>query len=280
LWIINKDQWKSPAHLFSTIREFSDLFTGLRREKFDLCIDLSGLLRSALITWASGARYKIGFQESDEGSPFFYTHKIMGGMENHAVNRYLNIARALGCAVDEIKYPMPPFDENPSLLQDLPEEYVVMAPSAGKEANRWPAERFGRLAAQLPLPTLVISSPADMDVVHEVVANSAGKAVSLAGKTNLLELFAVIRKARFVVANDTGPIHIAAAFEVPVFAIFGPANPQRTGPYGTIHTIIKEDTPCAPCYAWKPCDDWRCMKNITVEKVLSIIKGKIDREEG
>lgn len=275
LWIIDKDRWKKASYLFQTAGEFLSLFKGLRREKFDLCIDLSGLFRSGLITWASGARYKLGFLESDEGSPFFYTHKIKGGMENHAIDRYLKIAEAIGCVVDEIEYPFAHFEAHPSLLKDLPDEYLVMAPSAGKEANRWPAERFGHLAAKLPLPTVVISGPADAAVADEVVKNSCGKAVSLAGKTNLLELFAVTKKARFLVANDTGPIHIAAALQVPVFAIFGPANPQRTGPYGTIHTIIKDDLPCAPCYAWKPCDHWSCMANVTVERVLAVIEAKI-----
>jgi lipopolysaccharide heptosyltransferase I len=275
LWVINKDKWKSLAYFAKTLGEISELFKGLRREKFDLCLDLSGLFRSGLITWASGAKYKLGFQESDEGSPFFYTHKIAGGMEDHAVDRYLKIAVAIGCAADEIAYPMVPFEESPPLLKELPGEYLLMAPSAGKEANRWPAARFGELAARLPLPTLVISAPVDQEVVAEVLKHSHGKAISLAGKTNLLELLALIKKARFLVANDTGPIHIAAAFGVPVFAIFGPANPRRTGPYGKIHTIIQEELPCSPCYAWKPCAHWRCMEDLQVEKVYRIIEGKL-----
>ena len=97
----------------------------------------------------------------------------------------------------------------------------------------------------------------------------------LAGKTGLKELVPVIRKASFMVTNDTGPMHIAAACEVPVFAIFGPANPIRTGPYGDIHTIIREDLECAPCYAWKPCGNWQCMELITVDKVFDIISKKI-----
>ncbi|MBU4287735.1 MAG: hypothetical protein KKI12_06135, partial [Proteobacteria bacterium] len=69
--------------------------------------------------------------------------------------------------------------------------------------------------------------------------------------------------------------HIAAACEVPVFAIFGPANPIRTGPYGAIHTVIQEDLDCAPCYRRKACDDWKCMNNLTVDKVFNTIRDKI-----
>ena len=87
------------------------------------------------------------------------------------------------------------------------------------------------------------------------------------------DLLAVIQKARFFICNDTGPMHMAAALNVPVFAIFGPANPVRTGPYGAIHTVISKDYPCAPCYAWQPCKKWgfRCMQDLSVDAVFDIV---------
>lgn len=284
LWVINKDKWKSFAYLPDTCREVVELYKGLRRERYDLSIDLSGLFRSGLITWAAKAKYKLGFVESDEGSPLFYTHKIQGGMDNHAIDRYLKIAEEIGCKLSDIAYPMSNFERNPKICEALPKDYIVIAPSAGKEANRWPAERFGRLAAKLPFTSIVISGASDKDVVEEVVRHSEGRAISLAGKTTLLEMFAVISKARFFISNDTGPMHIAAAFNIPVFAIFGPANPARTGPYGN-HTIIREDLPCSPCYAWKPCDNWQCMEKLTVERVYAIIsqktkKGSLEKVNG
>jgi ADP-heptose:LPS heptosyltransferase len=88
---------------------------------------------------------------------------------------------------------------------------------------------------------------------------------------------ALIARARFFISNDTGPMHIAAALGIPVFAIFGPANPVRTGPYGTIHTIIQEQLDCIPCYRRKPCNHWACIQDITVEKVRQeiLLKGFI-----
>lgn len=138
-------------------------------------------------------------------------------------------------------------------------------------------KKFGELAARLPLPVVVIASAAEARIADEMVAHSKGNAVSIAGRTGLKELLGLIGRARFFVCNDTGPMHMAAALEVPVFAIFGPANPVRTGPYGRDHTVIQTPYPCAPCYAWKPCEKYgfRCMVDLTVGTVYDTIAGKM-----
>ena len=271
LWILDKDRWKQISRFREIIPEINTFRRALAQEHFDISIDLSGLLRSGLITFAAGARYKLGFSDSDEGSPFFYTHKIEGGKQIHAIDRYLKLAALIGCDTSQVSHPMPPYPSDSPLLSSLPERFCIIAPSAGKEANRWPADRFGELAAGLPLPSVVISNKADAEIVDEVVAASNGMAINLAGKTGLKELVALIARARFFISNDTGPMHIAAALGIPVFAIFGPANPIRTGPYGTIHTIIQEQLDCIPCYRQKPCKHWTCMQDITVEKVKQTI---------
>jgi len=271
LWIFKKDQWRRLKNIKTTLREISEFKKGLKAAQYDVSIDLSGLLRSGIITYFSNAKIKLGFKESDEGSPFFYTHKIHGSMNIHAIDRYLEIAKFMGCSVDKIEYPFAPHDHHPPILNTLPEKYSVMSPSAGKPANRWPAQKFGQLAAKLDLPTVVIASKSEADIAQKVVDHSNGKAISVAGKTGLKDLLAVIENACFFVCNDTGPMHIAAALNIPVFAIFGPANPVRTGPYGTIHTVISENLDCSPCYAQKPCDDFKCMENIHVERVFDMI---------
>ncbi|MBF0413001.1 MAG: glycosyltransferase family 9 protein [Desulfamplus sp.] len=303
LWVIKKDRWKRLKYLKSTFREIRELAIGLKKEKYDAAVDLSGILRSGLITFASGARIKLGFEESDEGSPLFYSHKIKGDMTTHAVDRYLKLAKALDCPTDIIAYPFAPFDENPPILNELPKEYAVISPSAGKPANQWHASRFGELASMLPLKSVIISgsSRSDLATVREVVEHSNGNAISIAGRTGLKELIPVISKAKYFITNDTGPMHVAAAVNVPVFAIFGPANPARTGPYDcsgkgsansskqeaanysgigagrsnkNIHTIIQKKLPCSPCYRWKPCSHWSCMNDITVADVFNAIHSK------
>ena len=274
LWIFDKTRWKKISLLHKTIIEIIVFCLKLRNEKFDITIDLSGLLRSGLIAVVSGASVKIGFEEAAEGSSFFYTHKIKGGVQIHAIERYLKIALFLGCKTNCIKYPFAPFPESQEICKSLPKKYIVMAPSAGKEANRWPASRFGELAAKLPLPVVITGSRADVPVAR-VVEQNAKKTIFLAGTTSLKELAAVIKNAMYLISNDSGPAHIAAAFNVPVFAIFGPANPVRTGPYGSIHTVIQNRLPCSPCYRKKPCDHFKCMQDLSVEKVYNIIMQKM-----
>ncbi len=277
LWIMDKEGWKKIGQPLRVLSEINAFRKGLKNEQFDISIDLSGLLRSGLITWAAGARYKLGFSDSDEGSPFFYTHSVEGGDQIHAIDRYLKLARSMGCDISQIEYPLPPLPDIQELLASLPPQFCIMAPSAGKEANRWPAKRFGRLAAKLPIPSVVIASAADSHIVKETVAASNGKAINFAGRTGLKDLVALIAKSRFFICNDTGPMHIAAALDIPVFALFGPANPTRTGPYGDNHTIIQETLDCSPCYARKPCTkyNWRCMNDLTVDKVFHVIHEQI-----
>jgi len=271
LWIMDKERWKRVSRLHSSLAEIVRFGRGLRKENFDISIDLSGLLRSGLITWAAGARERLGFSDSDEGSPFFYNRTIEGGDAIHAIDRYLKLARLMDCDISAIRYPMPPLPDDTPVLAGLPEKFCVITPSAGKKANRWPAERFGALAAQLPLPTVIVGGPADREIAETVVRYSNGRARSVAGKTGLKELVSLISRARFMVCNDTGPMHIAAAQNVPVFAIFGPANPVRTGPYGDMHTVIRHDMDCAPCYRWQPCEHWRCMRDLSVAEVAGRI---------
>jgi heptosyltransferase-1 len=270
LWIINKDAWKKIKNVKGTINELKSLFKDLKKEKFDLVVDLQGLLRSGVLTAATGAPVRIGFSEAREGSTVFYTHKVKGGKDIHAVDRYLKIADFLGCPSTGVYFPLPLYSKSSSLTQ-VPEDYAVIVPGARWKTKIWPPEKFGKLSSKLPLSTLIVGGKGDIDAANEIASLSNGKAISLAGKTDIKELIEIMKAARFVISNDSGPLHIAAALGIPVFAIFGPTDPSRTGPYGKDHTVIKEETSCSPCFRRK-CSDMKCMNSLSVEKVYKIIK--------
>jgi heptosyltransferase I len=276
LWIIHKDKWRKISRAGETVKELAALFKELNKEHYDLVVDLQGLLRSGLITAATGAPVRIGFLEAREGSRLFYTHKVEGGKDIHAVERYLKIAHFLGCPDQNVGFPFaPPVDISEIRGKfTLPEEYVVLVPGARWETKRWAPEKFGELSASLPLKAIIAGSRGDLDIAKTIVELSRGKAVSLIGKTSLRELTEIMRNAQCVVSNDSGPMHIAAALGIPVFALFGPTDAIRTGPYGDIHTIIREETECAPCFR-KKCNELRCMRNLTVQRVSDAIRSRV-----
>ncbi|HAK88692.1 MAG TPA: lipopolysaccharide heptosyltransferase II [Nitrospiraceae bacterium] len=274
LKIINKDRWKDLKKIKDTASELAGISKELRHEAYDIAIDLQGLLRSGLLTYATGAPVRIGFKEAREGGSLFYTHKIRGGRDIHAVDRYLKIAAALGCKTEDIRFPMPLIKESDKVrrLKESAGDYAVIVPGARWETKKWSPEKFGRLAAMLDIKSIIIGSASDIEISEHIEAASKGKALSTAGDTDIKELISIIRGARYVVTNDSGPMHIAAALRIPVIAIFGPTNPERTGPYGNNHIIIRPDIPCAPCYK-KKCKTMRCMEDISVERVYKEICG-------
>ncbi|MFZ6016535.1 MAG: lipopolysaccharide heptosyltransferase I [Nitrospirota bacterium] len=277
LIIINKDMWKKISRAGETMKEVRQLFKDLKKENYDMVIDLQGLLRSGIITKITGAPIRIGFKEAREGSRFFYTHKVEGGKDIHAVNRYLKIAIFLGCDINNPHFPLP-LSFNSSLVtchSSLPDDYAVIVPGARWATKRWPAEKFGELASRLPMEFLVVGGKSDIDTSNRVVNSSKGNAISLAGKIDIKELIEIMRNARFVVGNDSGPMHIAAALKTRVFAIFGPTDPQKTGPYGRSHIVIKSNLECSPCFK-RRCKKHECMDTITVDMVMEKIEKVVE----
>ncbi|MBI3378971.1 MAG: lipopolysaccharide heptosyltransferase II [Nitrospirae bacterium] len=273
LWIINKDDWKRVKGAGTTIKELRSLFKSLKAEKYDIVMDLQGLLRSGILAKATGAPVRIGFKEAREGSRIFYTHTVKAGKDVHAVDRYLEIAKFIGCDISDIKFPFPlSFKSQLSTLNfQLPERYAVIVPGARWQTKRWFPERFGQLSSMMQVKSIIVGGESDADIASIVIRNSDGNAISAVGKTTLKVLIEVIRNARFVVTNDSGPMHIAAALNVPVFAIFGPTNPLRTGPYGKSHVIIRKGLECSPCYR-KNCRAVQCMEMISVREVADAIR--------
>jgi len=268
--VINKDLWKKISRVGDTVTEIRQLYRRLRSEHYDLVIDLQGLLRSGLITLATHAPVRVGFAEAREGSRLFYTRKVKGERGLHAVDRYMKVAADLGCPADEsiLLFPLPQreSDRMTRIRNDL-HEYAVIVPGARWRTKIWPAENFGKVAARLPIRSVVIGGSGDRAIAEEVVSASSGNALSLAGETDLSELIELMRGARVVITNDSGPMHIAAALNIPVIAVFGPTSPVLTGPYGRGHVILQSTEACAPCFK-RECADMKCMRGITPEAVI------------
>ena len=163
--------------------------------------------------------------------------------------------------------------------------YVVFAPGAEfGPAKRWPARRFSELAARLDLPVVLLGSAKEAALCDEIAAPvnaaQAGKCLNLAGKTSLPQALALIAASRSTVSNDSGLMHVAAAFGVPQVAIFGSSSPLHTPPLSDKASVLwlKADPAyqppldCAPCFEREcPLGHLRCLNDIDAERVLNAL---------
>ncbi|HEC96962.1 MAG TPA: glycosyltransferase family 9 protein [Nitrospirae bacterium] len=266
LWVIHKEDWKRPSRLMSTVSELGNLFRGLRSERYDLVIDLQGLLRSGLITALSGASLRVGFSDARELSPFFYNLKVRGGTGIHAVDRYLKLASLIGIDTDGVDFRLPSTQDT----FHSKGAYYVVVPGARWPTKRWPVEYFIDVIKALPTTAVIVGSREDIDIAGTIALNTSGHSINMAGKTDLKRLFSIIEGASFMLSNDSGPMHSGAALSVPVYAMFGPTSEVLTGPYGDGHRVFRADIGCSPCFR-KTCATMRCMREITPRQVIKAI---------
>ncbi|MEO6436746.1 MAG: lipopolysaccharide heptosyltransferase I [Tepidisphaeraceae bacterium] len=267
--------WRDPK----SVMGLHAFMKNLRRRQFDLVIDLQGLFRSGWMTFRTRAPVRVGFANARELAPIFYTHRIdVGTSEQHAVDRYLRIAAALGCGDARPEFPFYVTDDDRRQVDALVggtggiHRYAVLLPGTNWATKRWPVERFQSLVAPLRdrfgLSSVVAGSPDEFDLAAQVSAGVAG-GINLAGKTSLRQLVALLERADLVIANDSGPMHIAAALARPMVALFGPTNPVRTGPYRREDTVLRLDLPCSPCYS-RVCSHQSCLQWMGIDAVLDL----------
>lgn len=273
IWIIDKDKWKKINSITKTLDEILTLSKSLREQKYDMVIDLQGLLRSGLITGLSNSPIRIGFKKGREFSPIFYNIRVKTQENIHAIQRYMKVLEVLGCSYDKIEFPMPLIKPSKS-VQDIIARYspyYVVVPGARWKTKQWFPERFSEVISTLDGYSIIVGSTSDRVIGESISHQSKEKAVNIAGDTTIQELICLIRHAKGVISNDTGPMHIAAALNKPLVAVFGPTSPLRTGPYSRNCQVVNADVGCAPCYK-KTCAKMTCMKSIDAKNVLDAIE--------
>lgn len=246
------------------------LLRQLRRQRFDLVVDLQGLLRSGLFAFATGAKRRIGLSDAREGSRLFYTETVQAPRA-HAVDRYLLVARHLDCPDGPVEFPLGLEGRAPS------RPLIAVNPSARWDTKLWGDDKFAELVRRLPQSRVVLTGlAAEHARIDKILGGSRSVATArnLAGGTDLFQLAELYARCCVVITNDSGPMHVAAAVGTPVVAIFGPTDPALTGPYGKQHVVLCSGIPCSPCL--KPhCTHtprMECMHKVTVEQVLAAAK--------
>lgn len=268
-------------------RSLQAMIHAVRKRTFDLVVDFQGLFRSAVLGFLSSAPVRIGLANSREGAPFFYTDcvAIPQGVE-HAVDRYRLVAEALGAGDDQVDFGIDPSMEAIASVDHLMAKvglskaapFVLIHPTARWENKKWDRERFAKLGDWLvgekDLPLIFVGSHGERSEIDQIISSMKQSAVNLAGKTSLIELAELSKRAYFFVCNDSGPMHLAAAMGAPIFALFGPTDPKKVGPYGSRNTVIRKEVDCTGCRRDRCIQEKRCMNAILVEDVIETIKSR------
>ena len=263
----------------------------LRAARYDVALDFQGLWKSAAWARLTGAPRVVGWGRRSRREPdsaVLLKEAATRTGHGHVIDKNLELLRALGIeAVGTREFPLP-YSEPAVARVDAGlagrTEFAVLNPGGGWASKLWPAERFGELArglAGLGLRSLVSYGPGEEGLAEQVVAASGG-AAERSFPTTLVDFIELARRARLVVAADTGPLHLACAVGTPVVALFGPTDPARNGPFAREDVVVRQRPACAPCYSRTCARHAGIMAGITAAEVLAAATRRlaVTRERG
>jgi lipopolysaccharide heptosyltransferase I len=274
-------QLRRPGAIPATSREMWAFVREIRGRRYDVVLDLQGLLKSALYVVAAGAPVRVGLADGREGAPWILTHRVpVPPQPIHAVDRYLALAAAVDAreAVRDFTIPLGSGDLEAArqLLADVPRPRVVLHPAARWGTKLWEVERWRDVAASMAKQgagVILTGGPADTPMAAAICDGLRPAPQSLVDRLPLKHLAAVLRCVDLMITVDSGPMHIAAALGTPVVALFGPTDPARTGPTGP-GRVLRRHLPCSPCLQ-RRCqiaETRRCMRDLDVADVLVVAR--------
>ncbi len=272
----------------------------LRRAGFDLAVLFQNAFEAALIAFLAGIPRRYGY--ATDGRSLLLSQPVAkpdSRTSIHQVRYYWELLRPLGLAGE----PEPP------RLHVLPQEERGIADRLGQagiseadvviglnpgstygSAKRWLPERFAETAERLSrwveqsegrrVAIAIFGAQGEEPLGREIAARLSVPAAVLSGATTIRELMAAVKRCRLLVTNDTGPMHIAAAFNVPVAAVFGPTDWRTTAPYGNRHALIRTPVDCAPCLLRECPIDHRCMTGVTTSQVYEAAVKQLEGSSG
>jgi heptosyltransferase-2 len=282
----------------------------IRRKKFETAILFQNAFDAALITWLARIPERIGYLRDMRGVLLTNAVPVDKYIEGrHQIHYYLNIVKSIGLKTADTHPHIFISDrerEDASLL--LKSTFSASHPSSVSgqtstasshypltiginpgatygSAKRWPAKNFAilidRINSELNGQVVLFGGRSEIAIANEIIQETQYPSpfLNVAGKTDLRELAALISECNAFVTNDSGPMHMAYALNVPTVAIFGSTDSTATGPVGEGHKVITKNIPCSPCLKREcPEGHLRCMTGITPEEVLSVLKEIVPRE--
>jgi ADP-heptose:LPS heptosyltransferase len=280
------------ARVFTLDGSALEIGRRLGRERFAAAVVTWATLLTAEIPFVARIPVRVG--QARRLYSRLFTHRVVvrserGDHRTHWTQILLDYARAIGCdTVDPRPALVPtPDDERDAAtllrVHDIDGRFALLHPTRGLSAqrSRWPIEGFVDLARALtqrePMPLLVTGSRDDAAIAH-AIADAAGRGtLSIAGATTLGVFAALARRAAFVVAMDSGPMHIAAAAAAgaPTVGIFALQSdePDRWAPLGAHVAVVRASYPCPPEHRKETCPDFACVRALDVNAILAAVDG-------
>ncbi|MEO8166788.1 MAG: glycosyltransferase family 9 protein, partial [bacterium] len=262
----------------------------VRSKRYDLIIDLFGNPRTALVTRLSGARHRVGFDFRGRAYAYNVVVEPRGGVV-HNTQFNLDALEAIGVAIQDSNIYFQFADDDAAYVDtflraaNLENKFLVaLNAGGGWYTKRWGLDRFAALGdriVQTYKAAIVLTwgpgQLADVESIRSMMKEPA----FIPPATTLKQLGALLKRSAFVVTNDSGPMHIAAALKVPVLGIYGPTNPTLQGPYGTQHVVVRNETlECLGCNFTECPIGHPCMLELSVDTVFHgvqqlLIKNKL-----
>lgn len=264
------------------------LLAELRRRRFDLVIDLQGLLRTGVMTWATRAPTRLGMQTAREGSQFACTALIPNTERAVPAHlRYRNVAEYFTKSSETLDWrisadiALSATDRSwvDDQLRDLPRPLIAVHPGAGWITKRWPVESFATALSANTGSVVVVGSAGERSLADDLSARLVQKGPpikNLSGQTSLKQLAALLQSVDLVLSNDSGPMHLAAAMGTRVLGLFMCTSSQISGPAGISHELVSTAATCGASYQ-KKCPYHgpayhACFSQLAVEEVRSALK--------
>jgi len=253
VWPVDTRGWRrarTPIAAAAALGAIGELRRQLAAARFDVAMDLQGLMKSGLLTAATRAPLRIGFAATlcrERSSALFTNRRVAPpAAARHVVEQCLALLQPLGVLAPSVEFPLPVDGGAEARIDEFftraglaaRSRLVVVIPGAGHPEKRWPAERFAaasaRLTAEAGASVLVAWGPGERPLAEAIVGAAGSGSTRLAPPTDLPALVALLRRASAVVGADTGPLHVAAALGVPSVGLYGPTLIERNGPYGQL----------------------------------------------
>jgi heptosyltransferase II len=259
----------------------------LRRQSFDLAVLFQNAFEAAFLTFLAGVPRRYGY--ATDGRSLLLSDPIAALDRRtlvHQVRYYWELLKPLGLTGDPSAPELVVFPEEEQAMAGrfaqggLTATDVVVGINPGSTyggAKRWLPERFAEVTERLcrtiresreqQASVVIFGAKGEEQLGREIAARLSSRSLILSGATTIRELMAAVKRCAMLLTNDTGPMHIASAFQVPVVAIFGPTDWRTTSPFGSAHTIVRQPVDCAPCLLRECPIDHRCMTRVTVDQV-------------